>query len=98
MQAELVLPAEAVGLELVEQVEHGQVVAELLAGRVARRSPRRSASPQWKVTPLVLDEREARRRSAASAIALAAIDEPGLIDLVLGEADADRAGAGRSSR
>ena len=33
-QAELVLPAQAVGLELVEQVEHGQVAAELLAGGV----------------------------------------------------------------
>ena len=31
-EAELVLPAQAVGLELVEQVEHGQVAAELLAG------------------------------------------------------------------
>ena len=35
-QAELVLPAQAVGLELVEQVEHGQVAAELLARRVRR--------------------------------------------------------------
>ena len=32
-QAELVLPAQAVGLELVEQVEHREVVAELLARR-----------------------------------------------------------------
>ena len=31
-QAELILPAQAVGLELVEQVEHGQVAAKLLAG------------------------------------------------------------------
>ena len=30
-QPELVLPAQAVGLELVEQVEDGQVAAELLA-------------------------------------------------------------------
>ena len=32
MEAELVLPAQAVGLELLDQLEHGQVVAELLAG------------------------------------------------------------------
>ena len=44
-EPELVLPAEAVGLELAEQVEHGEVVAELLAGRVARRSRRRRARP-----------------------------------------------------
>ena len=31
-QAELVLPAQAVGLELVEQVEDGQVTAKLFAG------------------------------------------------------------------
>ena len=31
-QAELVLPAQAVGLELGEQVEDGQVAAKLLAG------------------------------------------------------------------
>ena len=31
-QAELVLPAQAIGLELGQQVEHGQVTAELLAG------------------------------------------------------------------
>ena len=35
-QAELVLPAQAVGLELVEQVEHGQVAAELFAGGLGR--------------------------------------------------------------
>ena len=35
-QAELVLPAQAIGLESVEQVEHGQVAAELLAGGLGR--------------------------------------------------------------
>ncbi len=32
-QPELILPAQAIGLELIEQVEHGEVAAKLFAGR-----------------------------------------------------------------
>ena len=35
-QAELILPAQAVGLEFGQQVEHGQVAAKLLAGGFRR--------------------------------------------------------------
>ena len=50
-QAELVLPAEAVGPELVEQVEHRQVAAQLLAGGRGVEVLGVGAA-KWKVTPL----------------------------------------------
>ena len=84
-QPELVLPAHAVGLEFGEQVEDGQVTAKLLAGGRGGEVERVFFVPV-EGDAAVLDEPE-RVVDALVADGLGAIDQPGLIDLVLGEAD-----------
>ena len=85
-QAELVLPAEAVGLELGQQVEHGQVHAQAASCVASSVKSGRACSRQWKLTPLSLTKRKASVDALRLDSTSVRIGQPGLIDLVLGEA------------
>ena len=83
-EAELVLPAQAVRRELVHEIERDEVVAELLARRVLVEVVGAVLLPV-EGDALALHEGE----GAVDALvldALTAIDDPRLVDLVLGEA------------
>ena len=84
-EPELVLPAQTVGLELCQQVERSEVAAELLAGCLGREVSSIRLVPV-EDDAAVLDEVECVI-DALVGDRLAAIEEPGLVDLVLGEAD-----------
>lgn len=84
-ETKLILPAQAIGLELVEQVEHGEVATELFAGGFGGEVLGVGLTPV-EGDALVIDELEGVVHPRI-ADRPHAIDEPGLVDLVLAKPD-----------